>query len=61
MINPLHIIAVLSLLAGWHLDAVDQALIECNQHKLAALNVPTQPPPILDNLARRRPSWSKHE
>lgn len=30
MINPIHIIAMLSVLAGWHLDAIDHALI--NKH-----------------------------
>ena len=55
MINPLHIVGILSLLAGWHLDAIDQALIESHRRDLAALNIPTEQPPIIDTDARGRP------
>ena len=48
MINPLHIIGILSLLAGWHLDAIDQTLIEKHQARLANLNQTTQCPPIIN-------------
>jgi hypothetical protein len=55
MINPLHIVGILSLLAGWHLDAIDQRLIEENRQALHTLNIPTEQPPIIDTDARGRP------
>lgn len=48
MINPLHIVVILSLLAGWHLDAIDHALIERHRARLAPLNQATEPPVIID-------------
>ena len=48
MINPIHIIGILSLLAGWHLDAIDRALIEENREALKVLNIPTEQPPLID-------------
>lgn len=53
--NPLHIIAVLSLLVGWHLDAIDARLIEENREALKVLNIPTEQPPLIDTDARGRP------
>lgn len=52
--NPMHIIAILSLLAGWHLDAIDARLMEENREALKALNIPTEQPPIIDTDARGR-------
>jgi len=57
MINPLHIIGILSLLAGWHLDAIDQALIEKHKDRLATLNQTTQAPPIINTHGRY---WIAH-
>lgn len=54
MINPLHIIGILSLLAGWHLDAIDQALVEKHQARLANLNQTTQCPPIINTNTHGR-------
>ena len=48
MINPLHIIGILSLLAGWHLDAIDQALVEKHKDRLTTLNQTTPAPPIIN-------------
>lgn len=48
MINPLHILGILSLLAGWHLDAIDHALIERHRARLAPLNTTSDTPVILD-------------
>jgi len=53
--NPMHIIAVLSLLVGWHLDAIDARLIEENSEALRSLNIPSEPPVIIDIDARGRP------
>lgn len=47
MINPIHIIAILSVLAGWHLDAIDQALIEKHKSRLAPLNQTTEQPALI--------------
>lgn len=58
MINPLHIIGILSLLAGWHLDAIDQALIEKHKSHLATLNQTTQCPPIINTRHARY--WIAH-
>lgn len=55
MIHPMHIIAILSMLVGWHLDAIDARLIEENREALKALNIPTEQPPILDTDVRGRP------
>jgi hypothetical protein len=38
-------IAIMALLAGWHIDYQDAELIE---RRLAALNIPTQEPVIID-------------
>ena len=57
MINPLHIIGILSLLAGWHLDAIDQALIEKHQARLATLNQTKCPPIVKTSHARY---WIAH-
>ena len=53
--NPMHIIAVLSMLVGWHLDEIDARLIEENREALRTLNIPTYPPVIIDTDARGRP------
>lgn len=53
--NPMHIIAVLSLLVGWHLDAIDARLIEENREAMKVLNIPTEQPPLIDTDARGRP------
>lgn len=53
--NPMHIIAVLSMLVGWHLDEIDARLIEENCEALRSLNIPTEQPPIIDTDARGRP------
>lgn len=53
--NPMHIIAVLSLLVGWHLDAIDARLIEENREALKVLNIPTEQPPLIDTDSRGRP------
>lgn len=55
MINPVYIIAILSLLVGWHLDAIDARLIEENREALRTLNIPTEQPPIIDTDAHGRP------
>lgn len=55
MINLVHIVGILSLLAGWHLDAIDAHLIEENQAAIRSLNIPTEQPPIIDTDARGRP------
>ena len=52
--NPMHIIAVLSMLVGWHLDAIDARLIEENQAAIRGLNIPSNPPIIIDTDARGR-------
>ena len=49
MINPLHILAIMSVIAGWHIDHVDAELMERNQHKLHQLNIPTDEPVIIDD------------
>jgi hypothetical protein len=54
MINPIHVVGILSLLAGWHLDAIDQRLIEENRTALANLNIP-QPEPIIIDID----AWGK--
>lgn len=54
MINPLHIIGILSLLAGWHLDAIDARLIEENQAAIRSLNIPSEPPVIIESDPRGR-------
>ena len=54
MINPIHIIGILSLLAGWHLDAIDHALIEKHRARLAPLNQMTDTPVILEKTAKQR-------
>ncbi len=59
MINPLHVIGILSLLAGWHLDAIDQALIEQHKSHLATLNQTTQCPPIINTNTHGR-YWIAH-
>ena len=53
--NPMHIIAVLSMLVGWHLDEIDARLIEENREALRVLNIPTEQPPLIDTDARGRP------
>lgn len=53
--NPMHLIAVLSMLVGWHLDAIDARLIEENQAAIRSLNIPTELPVIIDNDDRGRP------
>ena len=53
--NPMHIIAVLSMLVGWHLDEIDARMIEENREALRVLNIPTEQPPIIDTDARGRP------
>lgn len=53
--NPMHIIAVLSMLVGWHLDEIDARLIEENREALRVLNIHTEQPPIIDTDARGRP------
>ena len=53
--NSMHIIAILSLLVGWHLDAIDARLIEENREALRTLNISTKQPPIIDTDARGRP------
>lgn len=58
MINPLHIIGILSLLAGWHLDAIDQALIEKHKDRLVTLSQTTQTPPIINTHNGRY--WIAH-
>lgn len=55
MINPIHIIGILSLLVGWHLDAIDARLIEENQAAIRRLNIPTNPTVIIDTDDRGRP------
>lgn len=54
MINPIHILGILSLLVGWHLDAIDARLIEENRDALKVLNIPTEQPPIIDTDERGR-------
>lgn len=53
--KPMHIIAVLSMLVGWHLDEIDARLIEENRAELKVLNIPSDPPIIIDTDARGRP------
>lgn len=53
MINPIHIIAILSFLAGWHLDAIDQALIEKHRARLAPLNQTTEQPALIQRDHQR--------
>ena len=53
--NAFTFIAAISLLAGWHLDAIDQALIERHRADLEPLNIPSDPPVIIDTDARGRP------
>lgn len=47
MFNPIHIVVILSFLAGWHLDAIDQALIEKHKSRLAPLNHSTEQPALI--------------
>ena len=47
MINPIHIVWILSFLAGWHLDAIDQALIEKHRAHLSPLNAATEQAAII--------------
>jgi hypothetical protein len=54
MINPLHILGILSLLAGWHLDAIDDALIERHRARLAPLNQSADTPPLIDTNGHGR-------
>lgn len=49
--HPFHLLAILALLTGWHLDAVDARLVE---NHAAALNIPN-PPPLIDNDERTQP------
>jgi len=58
--NPMHILAVLSLLVGWHLDEIDARLIEENQAALKALNIPSEPPVIIDTDALGRLVIRRH-
>ena len=53
--NPMHMIAVLSMLIGWHLDEIDAQMIEENRAALRTLNIPSEPPVIIDTDARGRP------
>lgn len=55
MINPIHILGILSLLVGWHLDEIDARLIEENREALRVLNIPSEPPVIIDSDHRGRP------
>ena len=47
MFNPIRIIAILSVLAGWHLDAIDQSLIEKHRARLSPLNAETEQAAII--------------
>ena len=53
--NPIYGLGIISLLAGWHLDAIDARLIEENQAAIRSLNIPSEPPVIIDNDDRGRP------
>lgn len=59
MINPLHILAILSVISGWHIDHIDAELMERNQHKLRQLNIPTDEPVIIDE--RKTQTGECHE
>lgn len=59
--NPLHILAIMSVIAGWHIDHVDAELMERNQHKLRQLNIPTDEPVIIDSDERKTPVGECHE
>ena len=52
--NPIYGLGIISLLAGWHLDAIDARLIEENQAAIRSLNIPTEQPPIIDTDERGR-------
>ena len=51
--NPIYGL-VISLIVGWHLDAIDARLIEENQAAIRSLNIPTEQPPIIDTDERGR-------
>ena len=53
MINPLHIVWILSFLAGWHLDAIDQALIERHRPSLGPLNTASEQAAIIAKKSDR--------
>lgn len=53
MINPIHILAILSVLAGWHLDAIDQALIQKHRARLSPLNAKTEQAAIIAKKSDR--------
>lgn len=52
--NPIYGLGIISLLVGWHLDAIDARLIEENQAAIRGLNLPSNPPIIIDTDARGR-------
>lgn len=51
MINPIHIVWILSVLAGWHLDAIDHALIQKHRARLSTLNSETEQAAIIAKKA----------
>jgi hypothetical protein len=52
--NPIYLLGILSLLAGWHLDAIDHALIEHGRAKLETLNQSADTPPLIDTNGHGR-------